>query len=123
MRRHARFCPAMIAAALATAASARPTADQSLYDAHCMRCHGGDMRGSETAPPLIGSANVARWRKRGAALVETIQRTMPQDDPNTLTPAQAQILGDLILRGQPANLDNRASARGVEGPTSKHRGR
>ena len=70
---------------------------QQLYKAHCGYCHRDDLigGGSEAgAPPLKGPIFTIRWRDQPLAdMFVTIGTTMPQNQPDTLTP---QIVIDII---------------------------
>ena len=70
---------------------------QQLYKAHCGYCHRDDLigGGSEAgAPPLKGPIFTIRWRDQPLAdMFVTIGTTMPQNEPDTLTP---QIVIDII---------------------------
>ncbi len=60
------------------------------FAARCAGCHGGLLEGGTHAPPLVGTGFVAEWTgKKARALYSRIISTMPQDNPGTLTEAQA----------------------------------
>jgi mono/diheme cytochrome c family protein len=60
-----------------------------LYLSTCSQCHGPDMTGIDSAPPLTGGKFAANWN--GVTLgdmVERIRISMPQNNPGTLTRAE-----------------------------------
>ncbi|MFS2108849.1 c-type cytochrome [Sphingomonas sp. Sphisp140] len=89
------------AAPLCMAAPARPAvppeSGRALYAAQCASCHGRAFEGMEDGPSLIGARFQAKWRDRPDALYAKIRQSMPQDDPGTLTPAEAGDLTALLL--------------------------
>ena len=64
---------------------------QTIDDAYlrsCAACHGAELRGGETGPPLIGSAFQRRWSAlEPRELEQFIRRTMPPTNPGSLSPA------------------------------------
>jgi quinoprotein glucose dehydrogenase len=72
------------------AASVQGHADQSddAYLRSCAGCHGAELRGGETGPPLIGSAFERRWLPLPPeALAQFIRATMPPTNPGKLSPS------------------------------------
>lgn len=62
---------------------------KTAYSAGCAKCHGEKLTGTETAPPLVGSAFLDDWKGRTAGdLLAIVAKTMPSDDPGTLSAAQ-----------------------------------
>ena len=60
------------------------------FAGHCAGCHGAVLEGGQHAPALLGSGFQANWLGKSArSLYSRIISTMPQDNPGTLTPAQA----------------------------------
>ena len=58
---------------------------RAAYDAHCAECHGEELRGDEMAPGLTGVAFRFRWRGlKVADIFESIESTMPPEEPGTL---------------------------------------
>jgi mono/diheme cytochrome c family protein len=105
MRRAAPLLLLAAAAPLCAAALARAPAPaergRAVYAAKCAECHGrGFEGGAEDAPALTGARFQAKWRGRDAALYDKIRRSMPQDDPGSLTPEQAADVTALILAEQ-----------------------
>jgi len=88
-------------ASLSAAALARaPRATEPghvVYAARCAACHGRNFEGDEDAPALVGARFEAKWRGQAARLRDKISRSMPQDDPGSLSPAQASDVTALIL--------------------------
>ena len=71
------------------------TADQAaagkaLFDGKCATCHGADLTGAEMAPPLAGPVFLGNWAGLSAGdLFTRIHTTMPQNDPGSLSNAEA----------------------------------
>ena len=62
---------------------------QQLYKAQCAACHGNSLEGTVGAP-LAGDSFLSDWSARSLAnLVDKIQKTMPFEQPGTLTRPQA----------------------------------
>ena len=62
---------------------------QELYAKQCASCHGDDLSGGESAPPLAGVAFLANWT--GLTVGDLFERTrvsMPQNDPGKLSRQQ-----------------------------------
>jgi quinoprotein glucose dehydrogenase len=58
---------------------------RAAYRESCARCHGPDLAGGESTPPLAGSAFLAAWNGKSALdLMERTRRTMPTDNPGGL---------------------------------------
>ena len=70
---------------------------QEIFKQRCAVCHGDAMQGL-VGPPLTGDAFTQMWTGKPADLLEKIQKTMPQDDPGSLTSAQASDLVAYIVR-------------------------
>ncbi len=71
----------------------------ALYQSKCASCHGADLSGGGTSPALAGPDFLANWTGRPvAALFDTIHKTMPADQPGTLTTQQAADLIAFLLR-------------------------
>src|SRR5262245_59440648 len=61
----------------------------TVYMASCAGCHQDDLSGGEDAPPLVGPSFSGVWEGRTLdALVDRMQRLMPQDAPGSLTRQQ-----------------------------------
>jgi len=70
---------------------------QQLYKAQCAACHGNALEGTVGAP-LAGNSFLSDWSARSLAnLVDKIQKTMPFEQPGTLTRPQAIDLAAYIL--------------------------
>ena len=70
---------------------------QQLYKAQCAACHGNALEGTVGAP-LAGDSFLSNWSARSLAnLVDKIQKTMPFEQPGTLTRPQATDLAAYIL--------------------------
>ncbi len=70
---------------------------RALYAARCAACHGPDMEGIDDSPPLIGVRFDKEWRGKPADLFSKIKLSMPQDDPGSLSAAQAADIVAAIL--------------------------
>jgi mono/diheme cytochrome c family protein len=89
-----------IASVSAAAAARKPvTAERgrAVYTARCADCHGRNFEGVEEAPALTGARFEAKWRGQSAKLYDKIRRSMPQDDPGSLSPVEASDVTALIL--------------------------
>lgn len=80
--------------------TAQATEGESLYLDRCAECHQPDLSGGEDAPALSGAQFSARWNGRPLAQLFTlIRRSMPQNAPGSLTPAEgAALLAHLLER-------------------------
>ncbi len=62
---------------------------QTVYREECAKCHGENLTGGEDAPPLVGNAFLKKWQGKTAGdLFEVIRKTMPSEDPGTLSRRQ-----------------------------------
>ncbi|MCY3969780.1 MAG: c-type cytochrome [Acidobacteria bacterium] len=78
---------------------------RAAYDAHCAECHGEGLGGGEMAPGLTGVAFRFRWRGlKVADIYESIESTMPPEEPDTLGDQAYIDLVAFVLRanGYPA---------------------
>jgi mono/diheme cytochrome c family protein len=71
---------------------------QKLYATQCASCHGSDLSGGESAPPLAGAGFLSNWT--GLTVGDLFERTrvsMPQNDPGKLSRQQnADILAYML---------------------------
>ena len=69
-----------------------------LYSKECASCHGAELTGGESAPPLVGDAFLSNWNGTTVGdLFERIRKSMPQDDPGRLSRQQdADILAFVL---------------------------
>jgi S-disulfanyl-L-cysteine oxidoreductase SoxD len=109
-RRGSRAIPLLLAAAaLVLAQSARSvwdgvyTEDQAkrgagVYTKECASCHGADLNGGESAPPLVGGTFLSNWNTLTVGdLFERIRESMPQDNPGRLSRQQdADVLAFML---------------------------
>ena len=73
---------------------------QQMYQKACGFCHRDNLQGDE-GPPLVGSPFVLRWQDQTlAAMFDTIQGTMPQDAPSTLSAEDVRGHHQLSAAGQ-----------------------
>ena len=74
----------------------------ALYRDNCAKCHGDELKGSDSFPPLTGSAFTGDWIGQSlVALYDKIQTTMPDDDPGKLTrPQAADVLAFILSSNQ-----------------------
>jgi mono/diheme cytochrome c family protein len=62
---------------------------ERLYAESCARCHAPNLMGGEGSPALAGDEFLARWTgKTVADLFERTRKTMPTDDPASLSRQQ-----------------------------------
>ena len=81
---------------------------ETLYVARCQACHADDLSGfameySDPEPPaLVGRTFASGWDTFTLGeLFETINYTMPADDPGTLSPQEsADILAFILLKAE-----------------------
>lgn len=89
---------------------------QVAYNAECARCHGTQLQGGESAPPLAGIDFLANWNGLTVAdLFERIRVSMPADRPGRLPREQnADIIAYMLRASEfpagPAELAPRAEA-------------
>lgn len=69
---------------------------QALFKEKCAVCHGDALEGV-VGPPLKGDDFAKAWSSQ-AALADKIQKTMPQDNPGSLTAAQTSDVVAFIVR-------------------------
>jgi mono/diheme cytochrome c family protein len=75
------------------------TRGQEIYKAQCIECHGNMMEGA-AGPPLAGNEFLANWSARPLTnLVDKIQKTMPFNQPGSLSRQQSIDLAAYILQG------------------------
>ncbi len=68
------------------------------YQSKCSLCHGAELAGDGTAPPLVGADFLSHWTGQPAAeLFEKIHASMPSDQPGTLTAQEAADLVAFLL--------------------------
>jgi mono/diheme cytochrome c family protein len=109
-RRGSRAVPLLLlAAGLALAQTTRSvwdgvyTEDQAkrgaaVYAKECAACHGADLNGGESAPPLVGGTFLSNWNTLTVGdLFERIRESMPQDNPGRLSRQQdADVLAFML---------------------------
>jgi mono/diheme cytochrome c family protein len=62
---------------------------QQLYAKECASCHGAELTGGESAPPLAGAGFLSNWTGLTVGdLFERTRKSMPQNDPGKLSRAQ-----------------------------------
>jgi mono/diheme cytochrome c family protein len=62
----------------------------AFYAGRCIRCHGEDLTGVDDATPLVGPTFLSKWNGQTMAdLLEQTQKSMPKDQPGTLTRQQS----------------------------------
>lgn len=74
----------------------------AIYTKECSSCHGAELTGGESAPPLVGAAFMGDWEALTVGdLFERIRTTMPQDDPSRLSRQQdADVLAFLLQENE-----------------------
>jgi S-disulfanyl-L-cysteine oxidoreductase SoxD len=71
---------------------------RGIYHARCEECHGAGLEG-DSGPPLIGDGFLANWSARPlAALADKIQKTMPFDQPGSLSRDESTVLLAYVLQ-------------------------
>jgi S-disulfanyl-L-cysteine oxidoreductase SoxD len=72
------------------------------YQRFCAACHGDQLLGAESAPPLVGDAFNSNWDGVTLGdLVNRIRTTMPQDNPGALSRAQtADVIAFILQSGK-----------------------
>jgi mono/diheme cytochrome c family protein len=75
---------------------------EPIYAKECASCHGVELMGGESAPPLAGGAFLANWNGLTLGdLFDRIKKTMPQAAPGKLTRQQnADVLAFLLSRNK-----------------------
>jgi mono/diheme cytochrome c family protein len=69
------------------------------YAAGCAHCHGKQLEGGEEAPALAGQNFMSSWRGSSVGdLVNRARRTMPDDNPGSLTLQQYTDVVAYVLR-------------------------
>lgn len=67
---------------------------ETAYRAHCVECHGEDLRGAHMTPSMVGIGFAFRWRGRDLYdFYEGMRTTMPQSAPGGLS---ADVYVDLV---------------------------
>ena len=78
--------------------TAQATRGQPVYQAQCAECHGSQMEGT-IGPPLAGENFLSLWSARPLTeLVDKIQKTMPFNQPGSLSRQQSIDLTATILQ-------------------------
>ena len=69
--------------------AAQAARGQEVYSRECAACHGSDLTGGESAPPLAGAGFLSNWTGLSVGdLFERTQKSMPQNNPGKLSRAQ-----------------------------------
>jgi cytochrome c len=70
-----------------------------VYAATCAHCHGKQLEGGEEAPALAGQSFMSSWKGSSVGdLVNRARRTMPDDNPGSLTLQQYTDVAAYILQ-------------------------
>ncbi len=77
---------------------------RAVYAERCADCHGRNFEGVEEAPALTGARFETKWRGQTVKLYDKIRRSMPQDDPGSLSAAEASDVTALILNANRMQL-------------------
>ena len=78
-------------------------AGYAAYLENCASCHNKSLAGGGEAPPLVGSAFISSWGKRGAdELYGVIKASMPMGNANSLPAETYQQIGAFILQANGA---------------------
>jgi mono/diheme cytochrome c family protein len=91
--------PRSVAAGVYSAAQA--ARGEQIYRAQCLECHGRAMEGA-IGPPLVGESFLSNWSARPIAeAVDKIQKTMPFEQPGSLSRQQsADLLAYMLQAGK-----------------------
>jgi cytochrome c len=75
---------------------------EGLYSMQCAACHGSELTGGESAPPLMGGEFLSNWYGLTVGdLFDRIRVSMPADRPGTLNREKAaDILAHIFLVNQ-----------------------
>jgi len=77
---------------------AQATQGQNIYAEECMRCHGETLGGGEGGPSLAGKEFLEKWNgKTAGKLFGTIRKSMPSDNPGSISTRQSSELVAYIL--------------------------
>jgi len=78
--------------------AAQATRGRQIYQVQCAECHGNTMEGA-SGPPLAGENFLSNWSARPlSTLVDKVQKTMPFNQPGSLTTPQSIDLAAYILQ-------------------------
>jgi cytochrome c5 len=78
--------------------AAQAARGRQVYEIQCGRCHGAAMEGT-TGPPLVGDSFLSNWSGQPLAnLVDTIEKTMPFNEPVRASRQQSADLAAYILQ-------------------------
>src|SRR5215475_5819965 len=78
--------------------TAQAARGQEIYKGQCAGCHGNAMEGT-SGPPLVGDSFLSNWSGRPLAnLVDKIEKTMPFNQPGSLTRPQSIDIASFILQ-------------------------
>ena len=115
------FCAVVFAATLSNAgqprsvsagvySAAQAARGEQLYRAHCGDCHGRTLEGA-IGPPLVGESFLANWSARPLAeAVDKIQKTMPFEQPGSLSRSSRPISSAYVLQAGSFPPGRRSSA-------------
>jgi S-disulfanyl-L-cysteine oxidoreductase SoxD len=112
MKKHIAIAAALAGLGVAAAWAQGPTVSTGVYtDAqaargaavyagnHCVMCHGPQLTGSDSVPPLAGNIFLANWVGQSLGdLATRIHTTMPQDNPGSLSDPQVADVVAYILQ-------------------------
>jgi len=74
------------------------TRGETIYKAQCAGCHGDALEGT-SGPPLVGDSFLSNWSARPLVnFVDKIQKTMPFNQPGSLSRQQSIDLASFILQ-------------------------
>jgi mono/diheme cytochrome c family protein len=85
---------------------------EALYSMQCAACHGSELTGGESAPPLMGGEFLSSWYGLTVGdLFDRIRVSMPADRPGTLSREKAADILSHIFRvnGLPAGKTDLAT--------------
>ena len=75
---------------------------RALYESKCLSCHGPDLNGGETAPPLVGIGFQSNWNGQSVGdLSERIRVSMPLGSEGSLSRQQvSDVIASILVAGE-----------------------
>ena len=76
------------------------TRGKATYVEECAKCHSENLTGGESAPSLVGRLFLKNWYGRSVGdMVAIMIKTMPSEDPGSLSRRQYADLAAYVLQG------------------------
>lgn len=71
---------------------------ESVYAQRCAQCHGPELNGGDSVPPLAGTEFLSTWNTKNLGdLFDRIRTTMPSDKPGSLNRQQVSDIVAYVL--------------------------